>query len=86
VSPAFCVLHSTFVILIFARRDYGALGALKRQPFPGVRFGRIRACTDCAGIVAKRKDLPYESGRSRRWLKIKNPNSSAMERVRDQTF
>ena len=24
------------------------------------------------GIVAKRKDLPYESGRSKRWLKIKN--------------
>jgi bifunctional non-homologous end joining protein LigD len=23
----------------------------------------------CEGIVAKRKDLPYESGRSRRWLK-----------------
>jgi bifunctional non-homologous end joining protein LigD len=24
------------------------------------------------GIVAKRKDLPYESGRSRRWIKVKN--------------
>ncbi|MGZ4869678.1 MAG: ATP-dependent DNA ligase [Halobacteriota archaeon] len=38
------------------------------------------------GIVAKRKDLPYESGRSRRWLKIKNPDSPAMQRVRDGTF
>ena len=27
------------------------------------------------GIVAKRIDLPYESGRSKRWLKIKNPDS-----------
>jgi ATP-dependent DNA ligase len=25
------------------------------------------------GIVVKRKDLPYESGRSKRWLKIKKP-------------
>ena len=35
VSPPFCVAHSRFVILIFARRDYGALGALKRRPSPG---------------------------------------------------
>jgi bifunctional non-homologous end joining protein LigD len=40
----------------------------------------------CEGIVAKRKDLPYESGRSKRWLKIKNPDSPAMQRVRDETF
>jgi ATP-dependent DNA ligase len=38
------------------------------------------------GIVAKRKDLPYESGRSKRWLKIKNPDSPAMQRVQDEAF
>ena len=38
------------------------------------------------GIVAKRIDLPYESGRSRRWLKIKNPNSAAAKRAEDGTF
>jgi bifunctional non-homologous end joining protein LigD len=38
------------------------------------------------GIVAKRIDLPYESGRSKRWLKIKNPDSPAMQRVRDERF
>jgi ATP-dependent DNA ligase len=38
------------------------------------------------GIVVKRKDLPYESGRSKRWLKIKNPDSPAMKRVEDGTF
>ena len=31
------------------------------------------------GIVAKRKDLPYEGGRSRRWLKLKNPDSPGRE-------
>ncbi|XIA68033.1 hypothetical protein ACFIOY_29430 [Bradyrhizobium sp. TZ2] len=36
VSPALRGA-SRFVILIFARRDYGALGALKRRPSPGVR-------------------------------------------------
>ena len=38
------------------------------------------------GIVAKRKDLPYETGRSKRWLKIKNPDSPAMKRVLDEKF
>jgi bifunctional non-homologous end joining protein LigD len=38
------------------------------------------------GIVAKRIDLAYESGRSRRWIKIKNPDSAAMKRYEDGTF
>ena len=38
------------------------------------------------GIIAKRKDLSYESGRSQRWLKIKNPNSPAIKWVEDGTF
>lgn len=38
------------------------------------------------GIVAKRRDKPYESGRSHRWIKVKNPDSPAMQRLRDETF
>ena len=38
------------------------------------------------GIVAKRIDLPYESGRSRRWIKIKNLASPAAKRAEDGTF
>jgi bifunctional non-homologous end joining protein LigD len=33
------------------------------------------------GIVSKRKDLGYRSGRSRSWLKIKNPASPAVLRI-----
>ncbi len=40
----------------------------------------------CEGIVAKRLDLPYQSGRSKRWLKIKNPESSAARRADEGTF
>jgi ATP-dependent DNA ligase len=40
----------------------------------------------CEGIVAKRKDLPYESRMSKRWSKIKNPDSPAMRRVEEGTF
>jgi ATP-dependent DNA ligase len=33
------------------------------------------------GIVSKRRDAPYRSGRSRAWLKVKNPASPAMRRL-----
>jgi ATP-dependent DNA ligase len=38
------------------------------------------------GIVAKRKDLPYEASRSKRWLKIKNLDSLAARRIEDGSF
>ena len=38
------------------------------------------------GIVAKRKDLGYQSGPSRRWVKIKNPDSPAAKRVEEGSF
>jgi bifunctional non-homologous end joining protein LigD len=33
------------------------------------------------GIVAKRRDKPYRSGRSSHWIKVKNPNAPAATRV-----
>jgi bifunctional non-homologous end joining protein LigD len=35
------------------------------------------------GIVSKRLSAPYRSGPSRDWLKVKNPYSPAMIRVRE---
>jgi bifunctional non-homologous end joining protein LigD len=35
------------------------------------------------GIVAKRTDMPYQAGRSRRWLKIKNGAHPSISRVRE---
>ena len=35
----------------------------------------------CEGIVSKRRDAPYRSGRVRTWIKVKNPASPAMARV-----
>ena len=34
----------------------------------------------CEGIVSKRKGSHYQSGRSRHWLKSKNPASEAVRR------
>lgn len=33
------------------------------------------------GLVAKRRDRPYQAGRSRYWVKVKNRSHPAMERV-----
>jgi bifunctional non-homologous end joining protein LigD len=33
------------------------------------------------GIVAKRRDRPYRSGRSPDWIKVKNPNAPAASRI-----
>jgi bifunctional non-homologous end joining protein LigD len=34
----------------------------------------------CEGIVSKRLGSPYRSGRSRHWVKVKNPNAPAVKR------
>jgi bifunctional non-homologous end joining protein LigD len=38
------------------------------------------------GIVSKRLTAPYRSGPSRDWLKVENPDSPAMRRVRAGTW
>ncbi len=38
------------------------------------------------GIVSKRIDSPYRSGRVRTWVKTKNPKSPAALRIEEGTF
>jgi ATP-dependent DNA ligase len=38
------------------------------------------------GIVSKRRDFPYRSGRTKSWIKIKNPNSAAVLQIEDGTW
>jgi len=38
------------------------------------------------GIVSKRRDLPYRSGRCKAWVKVKNPASPAVLRIQDGTW
>jgi bifunctional non-homologous end joining protein LigD len=38
------------------------------------------------GIVSKRRYFPYRSGRTKSWIKIKNPNSLAMLRIEDGSW
>ena len=64
---------------------------LLRKAGPGIRLsehldgdGAIfeHACRlGAEGIVAKRRDRPYRSGRSVDWVKVKNPDAPAATRV-----
>jgi bifunctional non-homologous end joining protein LigD len=38
------------------------------------------------GIVSKRKDSPYRSGRSAHWLKMKNPGCAAVKREAEEDW
>src|SRR5262249_34474895 len=70
-----------------------ALTQLLRDSAPGIRlsehseaaYGAAVFRAACArgleGIVAKRRDSRYRSGRSRDWIKIKNRSHPAIERA-----
>jgi bifunctional non-homologous end joining protein LigD len=38
------------------------------------------------GIVSKKPDVPYKSGPSKTWIKVKNPKAPAATRAIDGTF
>jgi bifunctional non-homologous end joining protein LigD len=65
---------------------------------PGLRFNEYldeengplvfhHACKlGLEGIVSKRRDSPYSSGRSRHWIKSKNPNAPAVKREAEEDW
>jgi bifunctional non-homologous end joining protein LigD len=54
---------------------------------PGLRFNEQHACKlGLEGIVSKRRDSPYSSGRSRHWIKSKNPNAPAVKREAEEDW
>jgi bifunctional non-homologous end joining protein LigD len=68
------------------------LTGLLRKAGPGVRLSehldgdgetifRHACALGAEGVVAKRRDRPYRSGRSPDWVKVKNPDAPAATRV-----
>jgi hypothetical protein len=75
----------------------GRLAKLLRKAKPGVRLSEhieadgatvfAHACKlGLEGIVSKRVDAPYRSGRARTWIKVKNQNAPAFLRVQEGAF
>jgi ATP-dependent DNA ligase len=40
----------------------------------------------CEGIVSKRADSPYRSGRTRDWIKVKSPAAIAAQKIRSENW
>jgi bifunctional non-homologous end joining protein LigD len=68
------------------------LSGLLRKAHPGIRLSehlngdgetifRHACALGAEGIVAKRRDRPYRSGRCADWVKVKNPDAPAAMRV-----
>jgi bifunctional non-homologous end joining protein LigD len=68
------------------------LTGLLRKAGPGIRLSehldgegetiyRHVCALGAEGIVAKRRDRPYRSGRCADWVKVRNPNAPARARV-----
>ena len=75
----------------------GRLAKLLRKARPGIRLSEDIAVDGVTvfrhacklgfeGIVSKRIDAPYRSGRGRIWIKVKNKKAPAFIRVQDGTF
>ena len=53
---------------------------------PGADVFRLACKMELEGVVSKRTDLPYRSGRSKAWIKVRNPKAPAATRIEDGTF
>jgi bifunctional non-homologous end joining protein LigD len=73
------------------------LASVLAKAGPGIRFNEhiegdgptvfAHACKmGLEGIVSKRKDSPYRSGRSPDWLKMKNPACAAVKREEEEDW
>jgi hypothetical protein len=75
----------------------GALNDLLRRQQSGIVFNqhykarcetifRLACELGCEGIVSKRLGSPYRSGRSKYWLKVKNPKAPAAKREAEEDW
>jgi bifunctional non-homologous end joining protein LigD len=74
------------------------LASVLARAAPGLRFNEhldeedgplvfAHACKlGLEGIVSKRRDSPYSSGRSRHWIKSKNPHAPAVKREAEEDW
>ena len=79
-------------------RRKAALAKLLRLSLAGIRYcehldiddGELvyaHACAlGCEGIVSKRKGSTYRAGRSRDWIKVKNPAAPAVRREAEEDW
>ena len=76
-------MRKTNLARLLARRPDGIFVAPFEQGEIGLDLFRA-ACRLCLeGLVSKRRGRPYQAGRSKHWVKVKNRSHPAMSRVMD---
>jgi bifunctional non-homologous end joining protein LigD len=68
------------------RRSRRGIQYVEHTEGDGVEMFKAVCKLGLEGIVSKKLDVPYESGPSKVWLKIKNPKARAATRAADGTF
>jgi ATP-dependent DNA ligase len=68
---------------LLARRPDGIFWSAFEQGEIDPDLFRAACNMGLEGLVSKRRDRPYRGGRSKDWIKVKNRNHPAMERVKD---
>jgi bifunctional non-homologous end joining protein LigD len=76
-------LRRGFQDKLLARRPDGIFVAPFEQGEIGPDLFRKACEFGLEGMVCKRADRPYQAGRSKHWMKVKNRKHPAMERVMD---
>jgi ATP-dependent DNA ligase len=76
-------MRKTNLTRLLARRPDGIFVAPFEAGEIGPELFRAACRVGLEGLVSKRRDRPYEAGRSKHWLKMKNRTHPAMERVMD---
>lgn len=68
------------------KADRGGIQYVEHADGHGDRLFEAVCKLGLEGIVSKKLDAPYRSGRSRTWIKVKNPKAPAAIRIIDGTF
>jgi bifunctional non-homologous end joining protein LigD len=68
---------------LLARRPDGIFVAPYEEGEIGPDLFRAACRMGLEGLVSKRRDRPYQAGRSKHWIKVKNRKHPAMSRVMD---
>jgi bifunctional non-homologous end joining protein LigD len=79
-------MRKTNLARLLARRPDGIFVAPFEQGEIGPELFEAACRMGLEGLVSKRRDRPYQAGRSKHWVKVKNRKHPAMNRVMDGTW
>jgi bifunctional non-homologous end joining protein LigD len=80
------VRRETLASLLRGSKRNGGLRLSEHLDGDGAAIFRHACTMGLEGIVSKRRDAPYRSGRSPHWVKVKNPDAPAVRRIEEATW